>query len=641
MSRDGTSDGSRTGTFGPPSGGFLAILILSMAVLSISIGILATGCGDQVEGADTSWDCGKTEGKIEATLSSDGTFVISGEGDMADYVLQKTPWYQSNSKIKKVIVEEGVTSIGNYSFEGCWNIGSVELPDSLRTIGANSFGNCKFTSIEIPDSVTSIGYGAFWACRPLTTIGLPSNLQTIGSYAFYYCGLTSVSIPDSVESMGSETFRSCNFLKTVKLPSKITSIEPSAFFDCSSLASIEIPDSVTWIGSAAFMACSSLQSVTFSDNITAIGSQAFDGCSSLKTIDLPEHLKDVGWYLFKGCTAVETVSFGYDIDYKSEDEMGGGAYVPDDLYTDLRLYVGDRAANSTADLAGYTFKKDLATGHLVRQAKPECTVGFDAAGGSGEVPASFKTEGGTLYEIPDIPLEKDGNSFGGWSFGGNVMRSGQKIRIVSDTTLVAVWIPVMHSVTYELDGGSGNAPLQDDVQEGATFHAAIYAGTKEASEFKGWKDKGGTAVYEPGSPVTMGAENMVLIAVWDPMMYEVVFDLNGGDGDFPPMRCPPGGGVALGTTEPVRDSYTFGGWSCDGATYPAGAVLTVDGDMTLKAEWTADAPPMLPVEEEFVEPRPEEGAEPWLGRDGTSILLIALVAAMIAELTVLCVSRRR
>ena len=101
-------------------------------------------------------------------LDSDGTLTISGTGEMNYY---NTPWESNRSEIKKVILKNGVTSIGDYAFRDCSNMTSVTIPKGVKSIGSRAFYNCsRLTSVTIPDSVTSIGSYAFGACNNIKEV---------------------------------------------------------------------------------------------------------------------------------------------------------------------------------------------------------------------------------------------------------------------------------------------------------------------------------------------------------------------------------------------------------------------------------------------------------------------------------------
>ena len=242
-------------------------------------------CDTVVEKGYTYW----IEDNLTWKLYEDGTLNISGTGAMKDYnsTDNLSPAYM-NSSVKKVVIEEGVTNIGNWAFSECSSLTSITIPDSVTNIGAAAFDSCgSLTSIVIPNSVTSIESYAFSACSSLTSITIPDSVTSIGNNAFDSCSsLTSITIPDGVTSIESYAFYNCSGLTSITIPDSVTNIGAAAFDSCTSLTSITIPDSVTSIESYAFCNCSNLTSITIPDSVTNIGAAAFDSCTSLKTISL-------------------------------------------------------------------------------------------------------------------------------------------------------------------------------------------------------------------------------------------------------------------------------------------------------------------------------------------------------------------
>ena len=215
------------------------------------------------------------------------TLYILGSGPMVDYPTSiNRPWYQYREEIQSVVIENGITSIGDSAFCECGSLTSVTIPNSVTSIGDVAFYECgSLTSVTIPDSVTSIGETAFWRCTALTSVTIPNRVATIGSRAFMECrSLTSITIPDSVTSIGFAAFSNCGSLASVTLPKGIASISESAFADCHSLTSVTIPDSVTLIGNGAFARCDGLTSVTIPASVAGIGDYAFDGCAKLTDV---------------------------------------------------------------------------------------------------------------------------------------------------------------------------------------------------------------------------------------------------------------------------------------------------------------------------------------------------------------------
>ncbi|MEE0873901.1 MAG: leucine-rich repeat protein, partial [Ruminococcus sp.] len=168
-------------------------------------------------------------------LDNENTLTIMGSGSTGNYTYRySSPWICYDNEISKVVIKDGVTRVGDYSFFCCTAITSAELSDSVETIGDNAFHSCiGLTDITIP-GVTSIEAYAFSNCRGLTSIEIPGNVSSVGGYAFIGCSeLTSAEICDGVTSIGEAAFQYCPKLAYVELPDSVTSIGEAAFLDCS------------------------------------------------------------------------------------------------------------------------------------------------------------------------------------------------------------------------------------------------------------------------------------------------------------------------------------------------------------------------------------------------------------------------
>lgn len=170
-----------------------------------------------------------TTGDCTWTLENE-VLTISGNGKMGD-------GRPCNAKIEKVVIEDGVTSIGSNAFMYYENLTSIAIPDSVTSIGDEAFAFCYgLTSITIPDSVTSIGSAAFFDCKSITSITIPDSVTEIGIMSFWLCtSLTSAKIPDNVTSIGREAFLHCKSLTSITIGKGVTSIGKDAFLGCKNL----------------------------------------------------------------------------------------------------------------------------------------------------------------------------------------------------------------------------------------------------------------------------------------------------------------------------------------------------------------------------------------------------------------------
>ena len=138
---------------------------------------------------DNIYDSGSCGENVTWTLTADGTLTISGTGAMTDYTYDsRSPWYSCRTYIKRVVMQQGVTSIGDHAFWDCSGLTSVTIPDGVTSIGGDAFSGCAaLTTVEIPNGVTAIGGSTFSNCIRLAKVTIPKSVTSIGKNAFYYC----------------------------------------------------------------------------------------------------------------------------------------------------------------------------------------------------------------------------------------------------------------------------------------------------------------------------------------------------------------------------------------------------------------------------------------------------------------------
>lgn len=185
------------------------------------------------------------------------TLTISGQGAMPNFSSNGAgaPWFDwRQSSIDKVVVDEGVTGIGNY---GLYQIRatSIEIPDSLRTLGSYALsGTLGVTEWELPFGIKSIGGNCFYNCSTLKKVVIPDTVTTINTRAFQGCtALESVTIPYSVKTLASYSFYKCSSLNSVSFQSLTSSVAIGSycFAYCSSLKDLKVPMNAT-MGSYSF-----------------------------------------------------------------------------------------------------------------------------------------------------------------------------------------------------------------------------------------------------------------------------------------------------------------------------------------------------------------------------------------------------
>lgn len=202
-----------------------------------------------------------TMGQLKWKIDIQNTLTISGKGDMPDYNDKCSPFY-GNTDIMQIIIEDGITGIGAYAFQGMDGLISISIPDSVTKINAHAFDGNNSMVYIVANGVTEISEAAFKNCKNFN-FELPSVLKTIGKEAFYGCtSIGNTIIPDSVEIIGKNAFVKCG-MQSVSWPAGTTVISEGAFSDCKNLISVTIPYSVTKVDKNAFSGCDSLITVNY------------------------------------------------------------------------------------------------------------------------------------------------------------------------------------------------------------------------------------------------------------------------------------------------------------------------------------------------------------------------------------------
>ena len=225
-------------------------------------------------------------------LTKDGTLYLGGKGEMPRWFTVKgytevdtTPWVKYKNQIKKGVIGSGLTSVSN-AFIDCGELTSIEIPNSVTTIGIAAFENCsKLISVEIPNGVTTIPLRAFSGCTKLKNINIPNSVTKILSFAFRQCTeLENVNIPNSVEVIGDYVFGGCTNLTSIEMPKSVTIIDRGLFYGCENLVNIKLHDNIKKIGDGAFGKCTNLTSIEIPESVGEIGDGVFDLCPNLKSI---------------------------------------------------------------------------------------------------------------------------------------------------------------------------------------------------------------------------------------------------------------------------------------------------------------------------------------------------------------------
>ena len=361
--------------------------------------------------------------------------------------------FNGRDALRFLKIPESVTTIGDYFFEGCYNLKAINIDEGNKNYSSvdgvlfdkNKTKILKYPQskigdfYKIPDSVIEIAPCAFEKSK-IKEIYIPERVSKIGYGAFLYGSLTSVTIPKKVTTINYWTFQGCEELETIVLHDNITSIGSSAFASCS-IKTIDMPDSVKYLGGGVFDGCKELQQIELSNKITTIYEGAFSGCSKLTSIELPDSITEIDHNAFANCINLVEITLP-----KSIDNIVWGAFYNTGYYNDESnwendvLYIEDCLYEAESTISGDYIIKD-GTRLIAEEAFYYCTSLKSVV-----VPDSVEIIGDDAFEkcnalesitLPFIGLrEYDdlvlADIFGGGKYNCNYVPSSLKTVILSD-----------------------------------------------------------------------------------------------------------------------------------------------------------------------------------------------------------------
>ncbi|MBQ9735702.1 MAG: leucine-rich repeat domain-containing protein [Clostridia bacterium] len=207
-----------------------------------------------------------------------------------------------------VTVPDGIKTVGRAAFSGS-RVREVLLPEGVEVLEQAAFLNCsKLLSVTLPDTLRSVGPYAFSGCTNLKEITFPEDISCIEQYAFSECKkLCAVTLPARAK-LGNGLFSKCTALQKIAFPEGFTEIPHSCFRECSALTQLAVPEGVKQIGTYAFMKCTGLKELPLPTSLAAIGGNAFEDCTALESVTLSEGLQVIGQSAFSGCTALTKIA---------------------------------------------------------------------------------------------------------------------------------------------------------------------------------------------------------------------------------------------------------------------------------------------------------------------------------------------
>lgn len=573
------------------------------------------------DNAGSEVDSGQCGDNLNWALSSDGTLIISGTGNMDDYVpANLAPWEQYKDDITKLKIEEGVTGIGNYAFYFHKNIaGTLELPSTIKSIGIEAFDNCWGITgkITIPEGTESVMVGSFAGCRNIEEISYPSTLTLLGNGPLNACyslkkvinlsnnnltlpniegkvwtkqgvpGYEIVAISngtailvDSIEDEKEDIEGTCGDDLNWKLTSdgRLIISGTGAMYDyripgvlspwhdyCSSITDVELPEGLTHIGSWAFYDCRNWNTeLNIPSTVKSIGTAAFYDCRAIKgALNLPSDLKRIEDRTFYGCESLTSIgSWPSNLNSIMHDAFIYCKGLEGDIKVPSTvLYIDELAFFCCSNIESIEFPNSVS--YIGSRVIDNCSK-------------LTKIVNKSNCEVA-TPGNYSPNEDYRWYLGDNI--SDETSSVKNNTAYKGTYVKFYNTSPATLTRFKrGDVVVAPEVD------------LKPGHELSGWYTSSGFAEDTKWDFSTTLNDAVSLYPKQVPKKYTLSFDYQGGTGDVTSTEIQYNN--AYGTLpEAIREGYTFAGWYNDpssGTKVSSSDKFLNEDNCTLYAHWSAN-----------------------------------------------------
>lgn len=500
-------------------------------------------------------------------------------------------------------VTYSVTTIRKNAFTGC-SLNSIEIPSSITKICQEAFYNGGASSVKIKDLAAwcNINFESYFKTNPLSTAShlflndeeihdlvIPDGVNTITDHAFYYfSGLTSVKIPSSVTSIGYECFAYCLGIKTVEIGDNAsqeasTVLGRRIFYMCNNIDSVVLGNNIVEIGKDAFDGCKAIRSIVIPNSVKTIGSHAFLGCESLESVQLSENLKSIEWATFSSCTNLKSVIIPDGVEFLGETAFGyctnlTEVKLPSNLKKiDWCVFQGCTSLTSieipdlthTIYICAFDGCSNLKTVTLGKSVQNIQNGAFANCPALEEIYCKAKTPPTCYTAYNNLyakTLDVFYDSYIEYVTLHVPSKSVETYKTTEPWSKFKTFVPINipeHTLTYMVDGEVYKTYSIEEDEDIIAEQEPV----KEGYTFSGWSE----------IPETMPAYDVTITGTFSINKYKLTYTVDGEE--YKSYELDYGASIAP-EEEPIKEGYSFSGWSEIPETIPAHDV-TVTGIFTI------------------------------------------------------------
>ena len=483
------------------------------------------------------------------------------------------------ANLTTVVFEEGILELPVGFFDGCDNVESLTLPESLETLGYDDMPTKIRASLDYGEDGFMVyqGWVLGYSNNGASALTLPQDVIGIGTRAFAeFWDLETVTIPDTVKHIGREAFFECTFLDDVEIPGSVETIGYGAFENCSYMQTLSVGNGVRKVADRAFARCTSLQAVAFGDGLENVGECAFSNDWRMLSVSLPHSVTNIGIGAFAACRRVKGVAVPSNImtladmfpaayaNIESVVVASGETDIMDDMFNGCAVLVDFAWAGCETNVGERAF---LGCANLTSVAMPDSVVRIGSEAFKDCSLLHDLTLSRSLESLPDFAFDGCG-ALDSFIVPASVMSLGEGF----------VYGSAVSAIYY-----LGNAPEYDaDAYANVVENLVTYV-------VKGTRGWDGTPSSRVLPEDWMGHE----ITYWTPNRFDVTFDANGGYfGASSVMQWAEQQitdmGYVLPNQSPVRPGYAFEGWWTEataGAQVKYSTQVTATKAHVLYAHW--------------------------------------------------------